>query len=225
VLQQAAIEAAQPDVQHSSPSAAAQGRKQPSKSSKQPKIQQLFQQPLTTTAQQGTRARRVSPQQPAVLPADAQVDPARVLAANKAAAAAAKAQAQLQRLDPQLAAGFQAFRQSFQDFVGEPAASKPTADHQTEDSTETPAGAKAAAAAAAAKAQAKARAAAAARATGTGSAQQQAPEQKQQQQLQHEDGGSQARRGPSGRSRRDFLELFGMPLPQQQQQAPQVRVG
>jgi hypothetical protein len=90
----------------------AQGKvRKTKKPAQQQDYQLLFQQPDPSIT---TRVRRVSKTKPAALPAGAEQDATKVLAANRKAAAEARAQAQLQAIDPQLLADFSPFAQSFQ---------------------------------------------------------------------------------------------------------------
>lgn len=161
----------------------AQGKARKSrKPAQQQDLQQLFQQPDPPSI---TRVRRVSKFKPAVLPAGAEQDATKVLAANRKAAAEAKVQAQLQPIDPQLLADFSPFVQSFQ------AAVRPVTQQQV-----STADAQDAEAAEAAESSSSQR---------TTQQQEQAQEQQQTQQQQ---------RPPTARpSKRDFIELF-TPTPQ-----------
>lgn len=161
----------------------------------QPDLQQLFQQP---SQPEGPRVRRLPRQQPAVLPAGAEQDASKVLAATKQAAADAKRQAQrlaqLQGIDPSVIAGFQAYASSFEQ------ASKPKQDASKSDG----------------QGQQDASTAAAAMPGDSSKQHKQGSDtdqpQVQQQQQQQQDG-----RPKPQRSKRDFIELFSTDGRAQQQ--------
>jgi hypothetical protein len=127
----------------------------------------------------------VARNQPAVLPAGAEQDATKVAAANRKAAAEAKAAAQLlQHIDPQLLAGFQPFARSFQ------AAAKPVAQPANQPGAQQDA--------------------AAAGGTSPNASKQEPGTEQEQQQAQQQ----QKRRLPVAQpSKRDFIELFS-PSPQ-----------
>jgi hypothetical protein len=162
-------------------------------------LQQLFQQPAEP---EGPRVRRLPRQQPAVLPAGAEQDASKVLAASKQAAADAKLQAQrqaqLQGMDPSVIAGFQAYASSFEQ------ASKSKQDSSKAEGQGQPHAETAAAAAAAAS-------------DDPSQQQQQGSDTDTQQQQQQEQEQQQESRPKAQRSKRDFIELFSTDGRAQQQ--------
>jgi len=173
--------------------AAAKKQQRPAAFPLQSDLSQLFQQPPEAVK----RVRRISSKAPAVLPAGAEQDAAKVADANKKAAADAKRLAQLQ-LDPQLLADFQPYAESFKQATAGPL-QLPRSQAPVQDASAVPA------------------------AGPTEVLQQQDEEdddqeQQQQQQRQQQDGP----RGRTRTSQRDFTELFGVKTASQAAQAPQV---
>ena len=164
-------------------------QQQKTRSYQAPDLHQLFTQDPEASA---SRVRRVSRQQPAVLPAGAEQDATKVAAANRRAAAAAKAQAQLeQQIDPQVLAAFRPFAESFQ----EAAKSAGPAHSKAADLQETHADA--------------------------GRSRQQQTQQQQQQQQLPQQPSQQVQPKQRAKNKRDFIELFSPKL-QLGVQPPQV---